>query len=133
MLPQRFAHKGGTILFGSTCGLIGGAQKLLIEDNLDCFHVPILLHNMLHSILHTLSPDEAPFDAPHHLRIGFCIGTTCTVTSRTSERKRLSTEPRSRISHRDRTGCPKTTCEMLSCCAKRIRASETLRSTSDTT
>jgi hypothetical protein len=30
--------------------------------------------------------------------MGFCMGTTWTVTSRTSERKRLRTEPRSRMS-----------------------------------
>ena len=66
-------------------------------------------------------------------RGGFCIGTTCTVTSRTSARKRLSTEPRRRMSRRERTGCPKMTCEMLSCCAKRISASATFLSLRVTT
>ena len=42
-------------------------------------------------------------------RSGFCIGTTCTVTSRTSDRNRFSTEPRSRMSKRDRADCPNTT------------------------
>ncbi len=35
-------------------------------------------------------------------RSGFCMGTTCTETSRTSRRKRLSTEPCKRRSQRDR-------------------------------
>lgn len=39
---------------------------------------------------------------PQDLRADFCIGTTWTVTSRTSDRKRLSTEPRSRMSKRER-------------------------------
>ena len=51
-------------------------------------------------------------------RNALCIGTTCTVTSRTSDRKRFSTEPRSRISQRERADWPNTTCEMFSRCAK---------------
>ena len=40
---------------------------------------------------------------------GFCIGTTCTVTSRTSDRNRFSTEPRNRMSQRERADWPNTT------------------------
>jgi len=53
---QRFAYEGGTILFRSARGLVGSAQQLRIENNLDCFHMSILLHSMLHSILHTMFP-----------------------------------------------------------------------------
>jgi len=56
----------------------------------------------------------------HPFRTGLCIGTTCTVASRTSLRNKFSTDPRSKISHRDRTGCPNATCEMLSCWANRF-------------
>src|SRR5580658_4104740 len=128
MFPQCVAHQRGTILLGSPHGLVGGAKELFIENDMDCFHIV----------------DPTPQYAPHPVsgfgaihcaarRCGFCIGTTCTVTSRTSDRNRLSTEPRSRMFQRERTGCPNTTCEIFSCCAKRISASETLRSTSDTT
>ena len=59
---------------------------------------------------------QARYGGPlHPRRSGLSMGTTCTVTSRTSERKRLMTEPSRKISQRERTDWPKTTWEMLSC------------------
>ncbi len=49
--------------------------------------------------------------------LSLLMGTTCTVVTRISARKRLMIDPRSRISKRDRADCPKTTCEMFSFCA----------------
>src|SRR3954447_6589724 len=66
-------------------------------------------------------------------RRGFCIGTTCTVTSRTSARKRLITDPRKRMSILDRADCPKTTCERPSCWANWISAFDTFLSFNTTT
>src|ERR1700722_10655193 len=66
-------------------------------------------------------------------RLALPIGTTCTVASRISARNRLITDPRKRMSNRDRADCPNTTCEMLSCCANRIRASDTFFSVRLTT
>src|SRR5208283_4241778 len=71
--------------------------------------------------------------APYVFRAGLCIGTTCTVTSRTSDRNRFSTDPPHKMSQRERADCPNTTWLMFSCCANRISASETFRSVSVTT
>lgn len=39
VLPQGVAYQGGAIPLRPPCGLVGGLQKLLVEDNLDGFHI----------------------------------------------------------------------------------------------
>jgi len=55
MFAQRFTNECGTIQFGATRGLIGGVQKLFIENNLDCFHMSTLFHSILHNIFHQVA------------------------------------------------------------------------------
>jgi len=62
MLPQRLAHQGGTILFGSARCLIGGAKQLGIEHDLDGFHMWTPLHSILH-ILEILKSKSRRFPA----------------------------------------------------------------------
>ncbi len=51
MFPQRFAYHCGTILFGSASSLVGGAQQLRIENDLDGFHMSTLFHSILHILI----------------------------------------------------------------------------------
>lgn len=39
MFAQSFAHQCGPVLFCAPRGLIGGAEELLVEDDLDRFHI----------------------------------------------------------------------------------------------
>jgi hypothetical protein len=48
MFPQRIAHQGGAVLSRPLCSLIGGLQKLLVEDDLNYLHMWIILHTLLH-------------------------------------------------------------------------------------
>ncbi len=48
MFPQRFAHQDGTILFCSSSSLVGGAQQIFVENDLDGFHMSTLFHSILH-------------------------------------------------------------------------------------
>ena len=54
MFPEGFAYKCRAIEFGSTRGLVGCQQELLIKNDLDCFHMSALLHSILHIQLDTL-------------------------------------------------------------------------------
>jgi hypothetical protein len=49
MLSQRVTHQSGAIRLHSSCCSVSGQQKLLIEDNLDRFHMSTLLHSPFHS------------------------------------------------------------------------------------
>jgi hypothetical protein len=52
VLPQGFSNQCGTIPLRPACGLIRGLQKLFIENNLDCFHMSTLFHNIPHNFAH---------------------------------------------------------------------------------
>jgi hypothetical protein len=48
MFTQGLAHQRGTIPFQPTRGSVCGLQKSFIENNLNRFHMSILLHSILH-------------------------------------------------------------------------------------
>jgi hypothetical protein len=48
VLAQGITYQCGSIPFRLACSLIGSTQELLIENNLDCFHMSILFHSILH-------------------------------------------------------------------------------------
>ncbi len=73
MFPQGVPHKRGSIPLGSTRCLIGGMQKLFIEDNLNCFHMSTLFHNILHSPDYCCTAQARPSGEP--------IGTFPTISS----------------------------------------------------
>jgi hypothetical protein len=49
MLAQRFAHQGRTVLPGTAGSLVRGLKEFSIENDLDGFHMWILLHSNFHS------------------------------------------------------------------------------------
>ena len=57
VLTQCLPYQGGAIPLRPPCGLVGGLQELLVEDNLYGFHI---LSSLFHITLHTQKPGLNP-------------------------------------------------------------------------
>jgi hypothetical protein len=60
MFPQGVSHQSRTVLPGALRGLVGGAQQLFIQHDLNDLHMWNLFHSILHIEGHSKSSCYIP-------------------------------------------------------------------------